>query len=98
MTELAIPSDAVLMRVFGKREEAFGNNGGAYFQRCLLHAIRDEGWPARKDVTALDAAFIHERVEALMPWVERIRAGEDRLPGLPSEPVGVAADKDELPF
>jgi hypothetical protein len=97
VTYTAVPSEAVLLRVFGRREEALGNEGGPYFQRCLLAAIREEPMPKATDLNAISAVYVRERVAELLPFVERIRAGEERLPEAAPWPPPPAV-QDKMPF
>lgn len=95
MSTLAAPPDGLIARRFRDLEPGLSDDGADYFYRCLLAGMRSDELPhPRKGaLTAMDAVLIRDKVNELLPRIERIRAGEEPL--LEPPPV---EPTEELPF
>jgi hypothetical protein len=86
VSELRIPPDGVIARVFTDLEEGLNAGCKRYMRDCLLHVMRDE--PMRSPLAeyklkAIDGVFVRQRAQELAPRLEAVRSGEERLPAAP---------------
>jgi len=92
VTELRIPPDGIIARRFADMQDGMKADQKRYLRDCLLRGMRDESYPQPAQsykVKAIEAVYVRQRATELLPTIERVRAGEERLP---VEPVQEALD------
>lgn len=95
MTELRIPPDGVIAARFAELADNLRNGERRYFRDAILSVIRERAPASDSEtlrkcrLTPVQAVALRERAWGLADQIERIRAGEERLP---SKPVQEALD------